>query len=155
MTIRSNVDSAHFRELCGRFATGVVEVTATAGDGSPMGMTANSFASVSLDPPLVSINVEHRSDFHPVIISAPGFSINVEDPPGHHDPLPDRFAGVGYRKTDRGQIVLAGVVASIECEIFQHFTVGDHTIVIGRVVGGDVQDGRPLLYFRGGYRSLA
>jgi flavin reductase (DIM6/NTAB) family NADH-FMN oxidoreductase RutF len=137
-----------------------VVVTATTADGSPMGMTANSFASVSLDPPLVSINVEHQADFHPVILSASGFSINVLA--SDQESLsrrfattdPDRFAGVGYRRTDRGSIVLAGVVASIECEIWQRFTVGDHTIVIGRVVGGEVQDGRPLLYFRGGYRGL-
>jgi len=159
--MRTSVDPAQFRELCGRFATGVVVVTAVGSDGSPAAMTANSFTSVSLDPPLVSLNVEHAADFHPVIAAAPGFAINVLA----HDqeaisrrfasPGPERFAGIGYRWTDRGSIVLAGAVAAIECETFQRLSIGDHTIVVGRVVGGEVHDGRPLLYFRGGYHTLS
>lgn len=158
--MRTSVDAAQFRELCGRFATGVVVVTTAYPDGSPAGMTANSLTSVSLEPPLVSVNVEHVADFHQVITAAPGFAINVL---GHDQETlsrrfagsgPDRFGGVGYRRTDRGLIVLTGAIAAIECEVFQKFAVGDHTVVVGRVVGGEVHDGRPLLYFRGGYHTL-
>ncbi len=158
--MRAIVDAAQFRELCGRFATGVVVVTTVAEDGTPAGMTANSFTSVSLDPPMVSINVEHASDFHRTIVAAAGFAINVLGQDQEilsrrfAGPGPDRFAGIGYRRTDRGLIVLTGAVAVIECEMFQRFPIGDHTIVIGRVVGGEVHDGRPLLYFRGGYHTL-
>lgn len=156
-----NVDSAQFRELCGRFATGVVVITTTTADDQPIGMTANSFTSVSLDPPLVSVNVDHSAAFHPAIERAAGFAINVLA--SDQEALsrrfagvePDRFGGIGYRRTDGGLIVLTGVVASIECQKFQQFQAGDHSIVIGRVVGGEVHDGRPLLYFRGGYHTLA
>jgi flavin reductase (DIM6/NTAB) family NADH-FMN oxidoreductase RutF len=157
----SDVDAAQFRQLCGRFATGVVVVTAVAPDGAPSGMTANSFTSVSLDPPLVSVNIDRATDFHPVITAADGFVVNVlgsdqeatsrrfAGPPGR------RFDGIGYRRTQRGRVILDGVIAAIECERFAAFEVGDHTIVVGRVIGGEVHDGRPLLYFRGGYHALS
>jgi flavin reductase (DIM6/NTAB) family NADH-FMN oxidoreductase RutF len=157
-----DVDSAQFRELCGRFATGVVVITATGPDGAPAGMTANSFTSVSLDPPLVSINVDHQADFHAIVADAAHFTINVlsadqeslsrrfAGPAGA-----DRFEGIGYRITDAGRILLTGAVATIECETFQRIAAGDHTIVIGRVASGEANAGRPLLYFRGGYHTLA
>jgi len=157
-----DVDSAQFRELCGRFATGVVVITAAGPDGTPAGMTANSFTSVSLEPPLVSVNVEHKADFHAVIAEAGSFTINVLG--GHQEALSRRFAGglaaerlngVGYRVTDSGRILLTGAIATIECETFQRIPTGDHTIVIGRVVGGEAHSGRPLLYFRGGYHMLS
>ncbi|MFN0178475.1 MAG: flavin reductase family protein [Gemmatimonadales bacterium] len=157
----SSVDSATFRALCGRFATGVVVVTAADANDQPVGMTANSFTSVSLDPPLVSVNVDRQAEFHPVILGAGGFAINVL---GHDqeslsrrfaNPRSDRFEGVGYRRTERGLLALSGAITTIECEIFDRIPVGDHTIVVGRVVGGEARDGRPLLYFRGGYHILA
>lgn len=157
----SVVDSAQFRELCGRFATGVVIITVVGPDGMPAGMTANSFTSVSLEPPLVSINVDRTATFHAAIVRADGFAINVL---GHDQEAlsrrfaattPDRFDGVGYRKTERGLLVLSGVVGAIECEAVQRIAVGDHTVVIGKVIGGETHDNRPLVYYRGGYRTLA
>jgi flavin reductase (DIM6/NTAB) family NADH-FMN oxidoreductase RutF len=156
-----DVDSAQFRQLCGRYATGVVVITTVAGDGSPAGMTANSFTSVSLDPPLVSVNVDHASEFHELISRADTFAINVLETNQEAlsrrfaGPARQRFDGVGYRRTEGGRIVLDGVVAALECERHALFEAGDHTVVVGRVVGGSVHDGRPLLYFRGGYHYLA
>lgn len=156
----SPVDSAAFRALCGRFATGVVIVTTDDG-GTPSAMTANSFTSVSLDPPLVSVNIDHGAEFHQVIARATSFTINVlgQDQESlsrrFAGPNVDPFQGVGYRRTDRGHVALAGVIAAIECEVFHRFEVGDHSIVVGRVVGGEAHDGRPLLYFRGGYHTLS
>lgn len=156
----SDVDAAQFRQLCGRFATGVVVITATAADGSPAGMTANSFTSVSLDPPLVSVNVDRGADFHAVILAARGFVINVlaadQEATSRRfaGPARHRFDGIGYRETGDGWILLEGVIASIHCDRFAIYDVGDHSIVVGRVVGGEVHDGRPLLYFRGGYHGL-
>lgn len=156
----SQVDSAAFRALCGRFATGVVIVTADDG-GTPSAMTANSFTSVSLDPPLVSVNIDHGADFHEVIARATHFTVNVlgQDQESlsrrFAGPSVDPFQGVGYRRTDRGHLVLAGAIATIECEVLQRVAVGDHSIVVGRVVGGEAHDGRPLLYFRGGYHTLS
>jgi flavin reductase (DIM6/NTAB) family NADH-FMN oxidoreductase RutF len=156
------VGPAEFRELCGRFATGVVVVTAVGPDDQPAGMTANSLTSVSLDPPLVSIAVEHRAEFHAIIEATSQFTINVlatdQEAVSRRFATPsttDRFAGIGYRTTESGRVYLVGVVAAIECETVHRLPVGDHTVVIGRVVGGEVHDRRPLLYFRGGYHALS
>ena len=152
-----DVDSAHFRQLCGHFATGVVIITAADSAGAPAGMTANSFTSVSLSPPLVSVNVDHSSDFHPVLLQADGYVINVLE--SGQEALsrrfaskdPRRFDGVGYRLDDRGYILLDGVIAAIACVPHNRFEAGDHTVFVGRVIGGTVAPGRPLLYYRGGY----
>jgi flavin reductase (DIM6/NTAB) family NADH-FMN oxidoreductase RutF len=154
-----DVDSAQFRQLCGHFATGVVIITATGPDRSPAGMTANSFASVSLDPPLVSVNVDHAADFYPVMDQAEGYVFNILE--SHQETLsrrfaselPKRFDGVGYRLDERGFVLLDGAIARIQCVPHARFEAGDHTIFIGRVVGGSVQPGggKPLLYYRGGY----
>ena len=154
-----DVNPAQFRQLCGHFATGVVIITAAAPDGSPAGMTANSFTSVSLAPPLVSINVDHVSDMHPVMLQAQGYVFNVLE--CHQETLSRRFAekagqrfdGVGYQVDDRGFILLDGVIATIHCVPHARFEAGDHTVFVGRVIGGTVAPGggRPLLYYRGGY----
>jgi flavin reductase (DIM6/NTAB) family NADH-FMN oxidoreductase RutF len=157
----ADVDAAQFRHLCGRFATGVVVITARAPDGSPAGMTANSFTSVSLEPPLVSVNVEHVADFHAVVTTAERFVINIlatdQEALSRRfaGPTQQRFDGIGFRESDLGQIVLDGVIAAIECVRVALFEAGDHTIVVGRVQGGMVREGRPLLYFRGGYHTLS
>ena len=155
-----DVDDAQFRQLLGRFATGVAVITVAAPDGRPHGMTANSLASVSLKPPLVSLAVDHTAELHGLITKRDVFVADVLS--GHQetlsrrfaDPHDDRFEGVGYSTSRNGGILLDGALAHIEC--LRHGTVeaGDHTIVIGRVVGGGTRDGRPLLYYRGGYGTL-
>ncbi|HXE57882.1 MAG TPA: flavin reductase family protein [Gemmatimonadales bacterium] len=156
----TDVDSAQFRQLLGRFATGVTIITATTPDGRPAGMTANSLASVSLVPPLVSVCVEHQADMCRVLDSAADYVINIlaSDQEalsrrfaGQHE---GRFDGVGYRLNERGQPVLDGVLAYIECERYAAHPTGDHTIFVGRVTGGAAFERRPLLYYRGGYASL-
>jgi len=154
-----DVDSAQFRQLCGHFATGVVIITAASKEGTPSGMTANSFSSVSLDPPLVAINVDHAADFYPVMQQAEGYVFNVLS--SDQEALSRRFAstaiprfdGIGYHLDDRGFILLDGVVATIACVPHSSFEAGDHTVFIGRVIGGSVAAGRPLLYYRGGYMT--
>jgi flavin reductase (DIM6/NTAB) family NADH-FMN oxidoreductase RutF len=155
-----DVDDAQFRQLLGRFATGVVVITLTAPDGRPHGMTANSLASVSLRPPLVSVSIDHSAAMHDLIVGAEQFVINVLASPQEAlsrrfaDPYDDRFDGVGYHGGQFGGVLLDGALAHIEC--VRHHTVeaGDHTIVIGRVLAGATSDGRPLLYYRGGYAAL-
>jgi len=154
------IDAAVFRQLCGRFPTGVVVVTTTMEDGRPVGMTANSFTSVSLDPPLVSINVDQQAAMHQHMARAERFAINVLE--SRQEALsrrfaeehPDRFDGVGYRLTEGGFPHLDGAHAVLECVRHIAFVAGDHTIVIGEVTGGVVGEGRPLLYYRGGYYDL-
>ena len=154
-----DIDAAGFRHLCGHFATGVVILTALDPNGLPAGMTANSFTSVSLVPPLVTINVDHAAEMHAVMLRAARWAINVLE--SAQEPLSRRFAGntaarfdaVGYTIDEHGHVQLDGVLATIHCEAETRFDSGDHTIFVGRVTGGIANPGRPLLYYRGGYMT--
>jgi 3-hydroxy-9,10-secoandrosta-1,3,5(10)-triene-9,17-dione monooxygenase reductase component len=155
-----DVDDAQFRQLLGRFATGVAVITVAAPDGRPHGMTANSLASVSLRPPLVSLAIDHLAELHGLITRVDVFVANILS--SHQealarrfaDPHDDRFGGIGYSVSRTGGILLDGALAHIECARHHMVEAGDHFIVIGRVVGGATRDGRPLLYYRGGYGAL-
>jgi flavin reductase (DIM6/NTAB) family NADH-FMN oxidoreductase RutF len=157
----TDVDSADFRQLLGRFATGVAVVTAADARGNPAGMTANTVTSVSLEPPLISVCIEHTADMHQTLEQARGFAINILS--AEQEALSRRFAeqetgrfeGVGFHRTEGGAIILDGALAHIECERHATFKAGDHTIFLGRVVGGKTSEGEPLLYYRGGYAGLA
>jgi flavin reductase (DIM6/NTAB) family NADH-FMN oxidoreductase RutF len=135
-------------------------LTVREADGQPAGMTASSLASVSLQPPLLSVCVDHEAELHDLIVAAPEFVVNVLESGQEElsrrfaDKHNDRFEGVGYHLGPEGQILLDGALAHIECERFATYPGGDHTIVIGRVTGGDSRDGHPLLYYRGGYAAL-
>jgi flavin reductase (DIM6/NTAB) family NADH-FMN oxidoreductase RutF len=155
------VEPPQFRQLLGRFATGVTVLTTRSADGEPIGMTANSLASVSLDPPLVLVSVEHRHEMHAAMEKTTHFVLNILS--SEQEALSrrfaaserDRFRGVSYRENERGIVVLEGVAAHIECQKHNTVPAGDHTIFIGLVIGGDVSDLRPLLYYRGGYAGLS
>ncbi|HEY7614053.1 MAG TPA: flavin reductase family protein [Gemmatimonadales bacterium] len=154
------MDPAQFRELMGRFATGVTVLTVNGPDGRPLGMTASSLASVSLVPPLVSVCVNHEAQLHDSILAAPVFVVNILESGQEAlsrrfaDPHEDRFDGVGYHRSPEGLVLLDGALAHLECDRFASFPGGDHTIIIGRVIGGSIGEGRPLLYYRGGYGGL-
>lgn len=155
------VDPPQFRQLLGRFATGVTVLTTRAASGEPVGMTASSVASVSLEPPLVLVSVDHKNDMHDALAAAQHFVLNVlgvdQEALARRfaETETERFRGVSYRENARGIAVLEGVIAHIECE--KHATVpgGDHSVFFGLVVGGDATEGRPLLYYRGGYAGLS
>ncbi|HEX4600093.1 MAG TPA: flavin reductase family protein [Gemmatimonadales bacterium] len=154
------VDPAQFRQLLGRFATGVTVVTTRDRAGRPIGMTASSVASVSLEPPLVLVSVSQQHDMHAALQVAHRFVVNVLA--ADQEALsrrfaaehPDRFEGVGFSETEHGLPVLDGVLASIECEKQAETPGGDHTVFFGRVTGGTVTNRPPLLYYRGGYAGL-
>jgi flavin reductase (DIM6/NTAB) family NADH-FMN oxidoreductase RutF len=156
----AEIDPSQFRQLLGRFATGVTILTLATPEGGPLGMTANSLASVSLQPPLISVCVDREAEMHDVILEAPEFVVNVLASPQEalarrfSDKHEDRFDGVGYHLSPEGLILLDGVLAHIVCQHQATYPAGDHTIVLGRVVGGATSDGRPLLYYRGGYAAL-
>jgi flavin reductase (DIM6/NTAB) family NADH-FMN oxidoreductase RutF len=154
------MDADLFRELLGHFATGVSVLTAITRDGRPLGMTANSLASVSLRPPLVSVCVDREAEMHDVILAVDRFVVNVLA--SHQEVLArrfsdkheDRFDGIGYHLNPEGLLLLDGTLAHIECERHAQYPGGDHTIVVGKVVGGASNQGRPLLFYRGGYAGL-
>lgn len=155
------VDPALFRQLLGRFATGVTVVTTRDPAGRPVGMTASSVASVSLHPPLVLVSVDQANDMHPALRAARRFVLNVlaDDQEALSRRFaaehPDRFDGVAYRDSRDGIPAIEGAVANIECEKQAEAPGGDHTVFFGLVTGGSVSDRRPLIYYRSGYTGLA
>jgi len=157
----TGVDAALFRQLLGRFATGVTVITTRNAAGEPEGMTASSVASVSLEPPLLLVSVDHRNVMHQALAQATHFVVNVlaadqEALSRRFAELEDnRFDGVGFHIGKLGLPILDGVLAHIECAKDAAVEAGDHTIYFGLVTGGAVTDGRPLLYYRGGYANLS
>ena len=160
LTAIDDVDSARFRQLLGYFATGVTVVTTIAPSGHPVGMTVNSLASVSLQPPLVLMCIDRQAEAHDVLLEAREFVVNLlaDDQEAlsrrFADKHENRFDGVGYHTSPRGLIVLEGVLAHFECRYYANYPGGDHTIILGEVVGGQTGPGRPLLFYRGGYTGL-
>lgn len=132
----------------------------TSPEGKPLGMTANSLSSVSLDPPLISVCVDREADMHPIILQASEFVVNMlasgQEALARRfsDKHEDRFDGVGYRLSPEGLVLLDGALAHVVCAREATYPGGDHTIVLGRVVGGTTNEGHPLLYYRGGYAAL-
>ena len=147
-----------FRDALGRFATGITVVTIQGADG-PMGFTANSFASVSLDPPLVLWSPAKTSSRYAVFAAAPHFSIHILGADQAH--LSHRFVkgGTGFYGLEpatsaQGVPVIPGVLARFDC--VQHATHdgGDHLIILGRVLHCITQEGAPLVFSQGGYGAF-
>jgi len=157
-----DADPTLFRLLLGRFASGVTVVTARDPAGHPVGMTATSFASVSLAPPLISVCVDQQAETHRALRAGGAFVVNFlaadqETLSRRFAALPsaERFVGLGHRFSPAGIPVLDGALAHLECECFAAHELGDHTLFVGRVTGGTAGDGRPLLYYSGRYSALA
>ncbi|WP_073456456.1 flavin reductase family protein [Pseudonocardia thermophila] len=157
MSAPAEVDPATMRSVLGHFASGVVVVTA-AGPAEPLGFTCQSFASLSLDPPLVSFAPARTSKTWPRIREIGRFCVNVLA--ADHEHLSagfarsgsDKFAGVSWQPSPTGSPVLDGVCAWIDCTLWAEYDGGDHTIVVGRVEHLGAGQGRaPLLFYRGGY----
>jgi 3-hydroxy-9,10-secoandrosta-1,3,5(10)-triene-9,17-dione monooxygenase reductase component len=156
------VDQSEFRRVMGHFATGVTVITTHDGRGNPVGLTANALCSVSLSPALVLVCVDKSSESYACFEASRVFTINVlaEDQETVSRRFAksggDKFTGLGYRTGVTGCPVLGEVVAHLECEIRQAFDAGDHTIYLGEAVDIAVDsEDDPLLFFRGGYRSIA
>jgi len=153
-----NLESAEFRRILGHWVTGVSIVTAHPAGRAPCGLTANSFCSVSLEPPLVLVCVEGVADTHDCIVAAGAFCVNVLD--SEHEVLARRFAdqdvaekfrALAYRTEQTGAPVLEDALAWVDCRVFASYPAGDHTIFVGLVLAGDARGGTPILYYRGGY----
>jgi flavin reductase (DIM6/NTAB) family NADH-FMN oxidoreductase RutF len=138
----------------------VAVLTVATPQGRLLGMTANSLASVSLYPPLISVCVDHEAEMHDAILQVKSFAVNVLSSSQETlarrfaDRHEDRFDGVGYHQTPDGLILLGGALAHIECQRCAEYAGGDHTIVLAQVIGGSTSKGRPLLYYRGGYAAI-
>lgn len=152
------IDPNEFRRVLGHYPTGVTIVTAAGPDG-PAGFAVGSFASVSLDPPLVSFCPDKSSTTWPAIEAAGSFAVNVladdqADVCGRFASKDlDKFEGVAWHTEVTGAPILDDVLAWIDCETEVIHEAGDHWVVIGRVKALDVADDSrgPLLFFQGGY----
>lgn len=159
-----NLTASEFRKAMGRFATGVTIVTVDL-DGEAHGMTANAFASVSLDPMLVLVCVDHTTRTHAHLHAKKRFGINVlcEDQRAisEYYARPERThghaeeeAGARFERTRHGTPMLQGSLAYLECRLHSAQDAGDHTIFIAEVEDVVVREGEPLLFFRGKYRKV-
>jgi len=156
-------DSKAFREALGAFPTGIAVMTASFEEVSHIGITVNSFTSVSLDPPLVLWCIDRRSRRYPHFAQAAGFTVSILAS-GHRD-VSKRLAqagehsleGIALIPTELGPPALADSLAVFECARESVQDAGDHAILIGRVLRFARHDGAgaPLVYFRGRYGALA
>jgi flavin reductase (DIM6/NTAB) family NADH-FMN oxidoreductase RutF len=155
---QSSFDSRAFRNALGLFATGVTIMTAL-DDGNPHGMTANAFVSVSLDPPLVLISVDHRSNMHRILqkVDRYGVSMLAE----HQEPISNHFADQPQEGLEVPFISQDGVplvdeaLAYFVVRVTDAHVAGDHTLYIGEVEHFASHLGQPLLFYGGKYRRLA
>jgi len=158
------MDAAAFRKIMGTFATGVTVVT-TANDGFLHGVTANSVTGVSLDPLLLLVCVDKAAHAHAEMqhCSSFGISILATDQKDISnlfaktgEPEKGTLRGVPFRVGASGCPLIDGAMAHFECVPHAQVDAGDHTVFLGRVVGGSIdgQEAEPLLYYRGAYRAL-
>ncbi|MEO3792459.1 flavin reductase family protein [Nonomuraea sp. B10E15] len=151
------IDSARLRRALGHYPTGVVVVAALA-DGEPHGFTVNSFTSVSLDPPIVSFCAAHTSTTWPYIRAAGAFTISMLSAgqervcQSFSKKGADRFSGVGWTVNGSGHPAITGAVAWIDCMLDSCHLVGDHELILARVIDlttNDAAGDDPLVFHRG------
>ena len=154
-------DARALRDPFGAFLTGVTVVTTHNAEGAPIGFTANSFTSVSLDPPLLLVCLAKTSRNYATLTEAKGFGVNILAE-GQKDvsntfarPVEDRFAAVDWKKGPFGSPVFADVAAWFDCAMHELVDAGDHVVLIGRVEGFENSGKTGLGYARGGYFTPA
>jgi len=157
MTTRTPSDTADLRRALGRFGTGVTIVSTLDGLGAPVGVTANSFSSVSLEPPIVLWSLRKASPSLAAFDATGRFVINVlaleqlELSRRFASPVADKFSGVDHYQGLGGLPVVAGCAAVFECRTQQRLEVGDHILFLGLVESYGHQGGPTLLYCQGQY----
>ncbi len=156
-----SIDQRSYRNALGCFATGITVITTKNNDESLAGVTINSFASVSLEPPMVLFSLKSESPLNDVFKNSKTYNVNILA--ADQEKLSNLFAGPTEGKFDQaewvegenGSPILNNVLASLECELTETYPGGDHTIFLGTVTKINCpNEGNPLLYFRGGYEKL-
>jgi len=153
-------DPREFRKALGSFVTGVTVVTTVEPGGGPRGFTANSFTSVSLDPPLVLICIAKTAASCPVFEGSGHFAVNILAE--HQQQVsglfasksPDKFAETAWSTGPAGSPLIAGATAWFDCTTHQVVDAGDHLVLIGRVAGFGQSPATPLAYCRGAYLAF-
>lgn len=151
------VEPSTFRAVLGHSPTGVSVVTTRDSDGCNHGITVSSYASLSLEPPLVLICIDRRSRIHRVLLAAPSYAVNILSADQElvarrfSSCADDRFAGTASYPGKSGDPLIGGALAYLECLIVDEYRVGDHSIFVGAVAYAEAREGLPLLRFRGEY----
>lgn len=155
-----SADNRALKKTLGRYPTGVTVVTARRGDGEPVGLTVNSFTSVSLDPPLILWCLGNESPNRPVFEQAEHFAVNILGAEQgwvssrFAQPIDDKFATVKWSEGAHGVPIIEGSVARLVCRLHDRQPGGDHVILLGRVEDYQNPGGEPLVYLGGEYQSL-
>ena len=155
-----SVDQSSFRAVLGRFATGVTVVTAIDRRKRDVGMTVSAFSSVSLDPPLVLFCIDHSASVYNTLSKTECFVANILSEGQEAlarrfaDKDAERFDGIGYERGQLGPAILYEVLGYIECKVVARHEAGDHDVIVGSVEVAVANEGKPLLYYRGGYAQL-
>ena len=158
---RTTVSAEILRRACARFATGVAIVTVRDSNGKPQGLTVNSFASVSANPPLILVCIDRTCSLLPEFQRSEYFAVNFlrDSQKQLSDRFArftgDRFAELDWQPGNTGAPVLSGVLGVLECKRWRMSETGDHDVLIGEVIGAEAHPGDPLLYFGSGYRRLS
>jgi flavin reductase (DIM6/NTAB) family NADH-FMN oxidoreductase RutF len=156
----TKIDPKQFRSALGAFLTGVTVVTTRDAQATPRGFTANSFTSVSLDPPLVLVCLAKNSSSFPAFQSCDRFAVNVlaenqkDISSNFASKIPDRFAQVAWREGALGCPLIEGASSWFECRTHELIDAGDHIVLMGRVMSFGGSDTMPLGYCRGTYVNL-
>lgn len=157
------IDPREFRDTVGCFATGITVITTVDDDGDPVGLTANSFTSLSLDPPMVLFCLDYKVASFEIFNNSTHFGVNILA--AEEQDISNRFAksgpekweGFEYETWESKVPIFPGSLANIECRTADIFKGGDHIIVTGealRIHAGD-ESRQPLLYYRGGYATIS
>lgn len=150
-----------FRDIMGNYPTGVTIVTTTTDDGTPVGLTVNSFASVSLEPQLILWSIDHKVSSLKEFTRGGKFAVHVlageqqEVCGTFASRVEDRFATCEWKMSDNGLPIIEGTFGLFECETFQTIDAGDHTIIIGKVIDLQIdKDKEPMMYHRRVFGSV-
>ena len=155
------MDKIALRQALGAFATGVTIVTTMApGNGEPVGFTANSFTSVSFDPPLLLVCLAHTAASYRAFREAASFAVNVLSAEQQATAMlfatrgADKFGATDWHPGQMGAPLIEGCLARFDCAMHQRVTAGDHDILMGRVIGFSRHEGQALLYHGGTFQRL-
>jgi flavin reductase (DIM6/NTAB) family NADH-FMN oxidoreductase RutF len=140
------IDPDSFRSVLGRFASGITVVTTRDAEQRDVGMTVSAFCSVSLNPPLVQVCVDHEASLHAALLASTRYGVSILA--AEQEALSRRFA------TAESARRLDDALAHLECRIVASHESGDHTMFVGEVESATARSARPLLYYRGGYAQL-
>lgn len=153
------IDKPTFKELLSNFASGVTVVT-TVHEGKRHGLTVASFASVSIEPPLILVCIGHAGRGHEAIVGAGFFGVSIladdqaDVSQRFASSADDKFEGIATRDGSLGAPVVVGAAASMQCRVVAQHVAGDHTIFVGEIEEAESSSRGPLVYHRRGYHTL-